>query len=81
MLNQMQEVGVSPSVVQSQGQLPQGMPGMDPNGMMTGQPQQMVSVAQPTNPHIQSMNAFNSIEPNDYKFIFNNSSVGMVSVF
>lgn len=75
MLNQMQEVGATPSVVQSQGQLPQGMSGMDPNGMLAGQTQQM------SNPHImQGMNGFNAIDPNDYKFIFNNSSVGMVSV-
>merc|ERR1711976_368183 len=26
---------------------------------------------------MQEMNGINSIEPNDYKFIFNNSSVGM----
>jgi hypothetical protein len=76
MLQQMQEVGAAtPSVVQSQNQ-PMQMSQMDPNNMIMGQPQQLVL----TNPPLQSMNAFNSIEPNDYKYIFNNSSVGMVSV-
>jgi hypothetical protein len=80
MLNKMQEVGASASVVNSQGQLPQSMPSMDHNGMMTQLPQ-MVSVAMPPNPHAQRANAFDMIGPNDYKFIFDNSAVGMVSIF
>ena len=73
MLQQMQEVGANPSSVHSQSQLPQSMQHMDPNGMIMGQ-QQMAPAVPPSNP-----NAFNAIEPNDYQFVFNNSSVGMVS--
>jgi hypothetical protein len=69
MLNQMEEVGVSPSVMYTQG----------PNSTILGQQQQMNS-APSTNASAQSMNAFNSIDSNDYKFIFENSSVGMVSL-
>ena len=74
MLQQMQDVGVTPSAVPSQGQLPQMMTPM----ILPGQQQQMVPVAHTAPSMAQGINA-NSVDPNDYKFIFNNSTIGMVS--
>jgi hypothetical protein len=72
LLQQMQAVGANPSAGPSIAQTP------NPSNVMVGQqPQSFAAV--PANPLAQDMGQFNSIEPNDYKFIFNNSSVGMVS--
>eukprot|EP00804_Cyclotella_cryptica_P019879 CCRYP_007808-RB/>CCRYP_007808-RB protein AED:0.00 eAED:0.00 QI:506/1/1/1/1/1/2/771/663 len=77
LLRQMQEVGMSGSTGQSD--LPQMGTPMDLEKNMTRQQHQQFSRAAPPNPLTQQGNSFNSIEPKDYKFIFENSSLGMVS--
>ncbi|KAL7489837.1 hypothetical protein ACHAW6_015718 [Cyclotella cf. meneghiniana] len=75
LLRQMQEIGVGASAGQSD-QTQMGMQ-MDLDNNMTRQQHQQFSTAAPPNPLVQPVNSFTSIEPKDYKFIFDNSSLGM----
>lgn len=70
LVRQMQEVGATPDMAQIQ---QQGVIPMNPNSI--AQVQQAASGV----PGAMTMNP-STMGPNDYKFVFNNSSVGMVSV-